>query len=140
VLLATTFAFFIFSGMYYSYGAYQISTVTFNLMGVVPHAWAQYTPWLTIFMACQFYLMVTLAARFTKYHLYKDLQDEVRFLRKFEKHKYFFYKNLDSLKKFRFYQIFILIKMSTKSSSLTKFWVWNKFRFCPKFFLKFEFD
>ena len=46
-------------------------------MGVMPHIWGQWTPWFTIFMACAFYLMVILAARFTKYHLYKDLQDEV---------------------------------------------------------------
>ena len=72
-------AFFIFSGMYYSAGAYSISTVTFNLIGVSDHVWGQWTPWFTIMLSCAIYFLVILAARFTKYTLYKDLQDEVSF-------------------------------------------------------------
>lgn len=63
--------------MYYSKGAYQISSATFNLVGVTPHVWAQWNPWFTILLASVFYLMVILASRFIKYNLYKDLQDEV---------------------------------------------------------------
>jgi hypothetical protein len=63
--------------MYYSYGAYYISTATFNLIGVSAHVWGQWTPWFVILVASVFYLMILLATRFIQYHWYKNLQDEV---------------------------------------------------------------
>ena len=77
VLFATTIAFFIFSGAFYSQGAYNITPGTFNLMGVIPHVWAEPIPWLNIFATLAIYLMILLAARFLKYVLFKDVQDEV---------------------------------------------------------------
>ena len=79
VLFATTIAFFIFSGAFYSQGAYNITPGTFNLMGVIPHVWAEPIPWLNIFATLAIYLMILLAARFLKYVLFKDVQDEVIF-------------------------------------------------------------
>ena len=78
VLFATTIAFFIFSGAFYSQGAYNITPGTFNLMGVIPHVWAEPIPWLNIFATLAIYLMILLAARFLKYVLFKDVQDEVK--------------------------------------------------------------
>ena len=83
VLFATTIAFFIFSGAFYSQGAYNITPGTFNLMGVIPHVWAEPIPWLNIFATLAIYLMILLAARFLKYVLFKDVQDEVIFCSKY---------------------------------------------------------
>ena len=47
-------------------------------MGVIPHVWAEPIPWLNIFATLAIYLMILLAARFLKYVLFKDVQDEVR--------------------------------------------------------------
>jgi len=81
VLFATTIAFFIFSGAFYSQGAYNITPGTFNLMGVIPHVWAEPIPWLNIFATLAIYLMILLAARFLKYVLFKDVQDEVKLIK-----------------------------------------------------------
>ena len=45
MLFATTIAFFIFSGLFYSQGAYNMSPGSFNLMGTVSHVWGDVLPW-----------------------------------------------------------------------------------------------
>ena len=52
-------------------------------MGVIPHVWAEPIPWLNIFATLAIYLMILLAARFLKYVLFKDVQDEVIFCSKY---------------------------------------------------------
>jgi len=57
-------------------------------MGVIPHVWAEPIPWLNIFATLAIYLMILLAARFLKYVLFKDVQDEVKIMSEIWPHRY----------------------------------------------------
>lgn len=77
VLFATAIAFFIFSGVFYSHGAFKISPTTFILMGVTPHVWGEVLPWLNIFATLAIYILFWVAYKFFKYNFAPDEQDEV---------------------------------------------------------------
>ena len=84
MLFATAIAFFIFSGVFYSHGAFNISPTTFILMGVSPHVWGEVLPWLNIFATLAIYILVWTTYKFFKNVFAKDIQDEVSLVRLFE--------------------------------------------------------